>query len=72
MYNNMCEDEETKEDPDEQEAVVEENTSDDEDEFNSYILNLSTVQECYATPSALRSMSQVQDGCQSSSATLPL
>jgi len=72
MYNNMCEDEETKEDPDEQEAVVEENMSDNEDEFNSYILNLNTVQECYATPSALRSMSQVQDGYQSSSDTLPL
>jgi len=69
MYHHMCEDEETKEDPEEltqcqntPEPVDEEQLSDDEDEFNSYVLNLSTVQECYATLSALSAMSQVQAG----------
>jgi hypothetical protein len=79
MYHHMCEDEETKEDPEEltqrqntPEPVDEEQLSDEEDEFNSYVLNLSTVQECYATPSALSTMSQVQYGEEISPLTLPL
>jgi len=79
MYHHMCEDEETKEDPEEltqrqntPEPVDEEQLSDEEDEFNCYVLNLSTVQECYATPSALSTMSQVQYGEEISPLTLPL
>ena len=80
MYDHMCEDEETKEDPEEgtpvqrQRVPSEDLLSDEEseDEFSSYVLNLSTVQECYATPSALFTMSQVQAGDQGSPVTLPL
>ena len=80
MYDHMCEDEETKEDPEEsaspqRERVPSEDLlsdEEDEEEFSSYILNLSTVQECYATPSALSTMSRVQAGNHSSPVTLSL
>jgi von Willebrand factor type A domain len=75
MYNSMCESDEEEKGGDQQDDIVFPDpvtTFDDDMVFRNYAMNMSTVQQCYATPSALNTMTQIQTGNMGSPATPPL